>query len=171
MADEKAPKKPKQQHVRVGVGVLVKDAARTNAVFAGIRKGSHGAGSLALPGGHLEMYESWEQCALREVKEEMDLDLKDIQFAHVTNDVMESEEKHYVTIFMSATCTKQNDNNEEETPAPKNMEPEKCEGWKSYTWQELKDIHSKGEPKLFGPLNKLIDEAPKSVQDFLNETS
>jgi hypothetical protein len=36
--------------VRVGVGVLVKDPKDTTRVFCGIRKGSHGAGSLALPG-------------------------------------------------------------------------------------------------------------------------
>jgi hypothetical protein len=36
--------------VRVGVGVLVKDPHDTTKVFCGIRKGSHGAGKLALPG-------------------------------------------------------------------------------------------------------------------------
>lgn len=36
--------------VRVGVGVLVKDPNDATRVFCGIRKGSHGAGKLALPG-------------------------------------------------------------------------------------------------------------------------
>jgi 8-oxo-dGTP diphosphatase len=152
----------KQQHVRVGVGVLIKDATRPNAVFAGIRKGSHGAGSLALPGGHLEMFETWEECAIREVKEEMNLDVDptSVRLAHVTNDMMKSEEKHYVTIFMMATY---------EDAVPQNMEPHKCEGWKSYSWQELKDIHARGFPRLFGPLKRLLEEAPESVQKFLTE--
>ena len=157
-------KKPKQTNVRVGVGVLVKDPSRPNAVFAGIRKGSHGAGSLALPGGHLEMFETWEDCAIREIHEEMDLVLArdKVVFAHVTNDMMKSEEKHYVTIFMMATC-------QDSTVMPKNMEPDKCEGWKSYTWQELKDIHAdKDQPGLFGPLVKLIEEEPASVVNFLS---
>ena len=156
-------KKPKTQtHVRVGVGVLVKDPSRPHAIFAGIRKGSHGAGSLALPGGHLELYESWKDCAIREIQEEMGLILvpDNIIFAHVTNDIMMSESKHYVTIFMMATCM--------EGAAPKNMEPDKCEGWKSYTWQELKNIHADpDQPGLFGPLAKLMEEDPASVIEFL----
>ena len=54
------------QNVRVGVGVLILDPLKPKHIFAGIRKGSHGQGLLALPGGHLEMYESWEECAKRE---------------------------------------------------------------------------------------------------------
>lgn len=159
-------KKPKQTNVRVGVGVLVKDASRPNAVFAGIRKGSHGAGSLALPGGHLEMFETWQECAIREVKEETNLDLKDVTYAHVTNDMMESEGKHYVTIFMVATTTSQEEGGG--STVPRNMEPDKCEEWKSFTWQELKDIHAKGKPGLFGPLVRLIEDEPESVINFLS---
>jgi 8-oxo-dGTP diphosphatase len=162
-----------QQHVRVGVGVLVKDTTRPNAIYAGIRKGSHGAGCLALPGGHLEMFETWEECAIREVKEEMNLDLdcSSVQLAHVTNDMMKSEEKHYVTIFMMTTTTTtcQGKGRDTTVQVPQNMEPHKCEGWKSYTWQELKDIHVKGVPTLFGPLSRLLEEAPASVQKFLAE--
>ena len=158
-----AAKKPKQTHVRVGVGVIVKDPSRPTAVFAGIRKGSHGAGTLSLPGGHLEMFESWVDTAIREVKEEMDLDLarESCKFAYVTNDIMKSEDKHYVTIFMTAVC-------KDEAAVPKNMEPHKCEGWKSYKWEELKDIYTKGEPKLFGPLQKMIEDEPDVALRFIN---
>eukprot|EP00526_Cylindrotheca_closterium_P022783 CAMPEP_0113661446 /NCGR_PEP_ID=MMETSP0017_2-20120614/33430_1 /TAXON_ID=2856 /ORGANISM="Cylindrotheca closterium" /LENGTH=178 /DNA_ID=CAMNT_0000576133 /DNA_START=1540 /DNA_END=2076 /DNA_ORIENTATION=- /assembly_acc=CAM_ASM_000147 len=125
--------------VRIGVGVLVKDARNPDRVYCGIRKGSHGAGSLvALPGGHLEMFESWQECAIREVKEESDLDLGEVSFGHVTNDIMESENKHYVTIFMLAKCKAPNQQ-------PKTMEPSKCEGWKAYSWSDLEKEQSTGK--------------------------
>jgi len=152
-----SPQQP--HHVRVGVGVLVKDAQ--GKIYAGLRKGSHGAGSLALPGGHLELMEEWGECAVREVKEEMNVDLDNIEFVHVTNDRMPDEEKHYVTIFMAG---------ESGCQEPENMEPEKCEGWQSYTWDELKEIRIRGSPVLFGPLGRLIDDEPQQVMVFLGST-
>lgn len=131
-----------------------------NRIYCGIRKGSHGAGSLALPGGHLEMYESWSGCARREIHEEMGISIDNVEFCHATNDIMLSEHKHYVTVFMKSTCTP--------GATPRNMEPEKCQGWKAYSWQELKDIHEQDGSKLFGPLAKLVEEEPQSVVDFLS---
>jgi len=53
--------------VRVGVAVLVR---RGDAFLIGRRKGSHGAGTWSVPGGHLELGETVEACAQRELKEE-----------------------------------------------------------------------------------------------------
>uniref|UniRef100_A0AAV1UXQ4 Uncharacterized protein n=1 Tax=Peronospora matthiolae TaxID=2874970 RepID=A0AAV1UXQ4_9STRA len=39
---------------------------QTGSRLSSIR-GSHGQGKFALRGGHLEMYESWDECAIREV--------------------------------------------------------------------------------------------------------
>ncbi|KAG3098792.1 hypothetical protein PI124_g16102 [Phytophthora idaei] len=116
--------------VRVGVGVLLMSKKHPDCVLIGQRKGSHGEGKFALPGGHLEMYESWEECALREVKEETDLDLKEAKFATVTNDPMENEGKHYITILMQAVV------DDEQTV--RNMEPNKCEGWSWVPWADLR---------------------------------
>jgi 8-oxo-dGTP diphosphatase len=35
-------------------------------------------------GGHLELGESWETCAVREVKEETNLEIENTHFVHVT---------------------------------------------------------------------------------------
>mmetsp|Transcript_12758 Transcript_12758/g.19663 ORF Transcript_12758/g.19663 Transcript_12758/m.19663 type:complete len:170 (-) Transcript_12758:343-852(-) len=162
--------------VRVGVGVLIRDPLHPTKVFAGIRKGSHGASTLALPGGHLEMYESWEQCAIRETLEETGLQLRQnsVRFGHVTNDIMEKEGKHYVTVFMVGECHC-------EVTRPKNLEPHKCAGWDSFSWEEFctfadnskydggSDDDAKDMPKLFGPLLKLVEEAPPNILNFLNE--
>ena len=148
--------------VRVGVGVIVSVPGHKGQVYCGKRKGSHGAGTLALPGGHLEMYESWSDCAKREVKEEMNIDLTDVQFAHVTNDPMRDEEKHYVTIFMMGTPV-------EGSGLPQNREPDKCEGWEAYTWEDLKSLNTQegADNKLFGPLKRLVEEQPEAVLKFL----
>ena len=82
-----------KNHVRVGVGVLVKDPKKDGNVFAGIRKGSHGSGLLALPGGHLELMETWQNCAKREVEEETGLKVTNVEYLHVTNDPMPAENK------------------------------------------------------------------------------
>jgi 8-oxo-dGTP diphosphatase len=156
-----------QLHVRVGVGVLVKDPRDRTKIFAGIRKGSHGSGTLALPGGHLDMFESWEDCAIREVQEEMGIAIHHVQWGHVTNDIMMIEpnaKKHYVTIFMMAECV-------DEDARPRNMEPEKCEGWESFSWSQLllaiQEYGSSSHPQLFGPLQKLVEEAPPAVIAFM----
>ncbi|DAZ96197.1 TPA: hypothetical protein N0F65_012387 [Lagenidium giganteum] len=128
--------------VRVGVGVLLTSPEHPHCVLVGKRKGSHGAGRLALPGGHLEMYESWEECGSREVKEETDIDMKDLRFAYVTNDPMEEEDKHYITIFLHAVVPS--------GQVPRNMEPNKCEGWIWEPWQQLR-----AATNLFVPLRHL----------------
>lgn len=65
--------------------------------------GSHGAGKMALPGGHLELGEAWAECAIRETKEETNLDVANLKLFHVTNDpaIGGDANKHYITIFMS----------------------------------------------------------------------
>jgi ADP-ribose pyrophosphatase YjhB (NUDIX family) len=73
-----------QAVVRVGVGVLVTSKLHPGCLLLGRRKGSHGAGRMAAPGGHLELGEEWKDCASREVKEETNLTLENIRLVHVT---------------------------------------------------------------------------------------
>jgi 8-oxo-dGTP diphosphatase len=118
---------------QVGVAVFIIDKGR---ILLGKRKGSHGAGSWATPGGHLEFGESVEDCARREVLEETNLTLKNLRLGPFTNNVFESEKRHYVTLFVLAAPA---------SDALKTMEPRKCEGWLWFEWSSLP------EP-LFAPI-------------------
>ena len=84
---------------RVGLGVFVKKEGK---ILVGERKGSHGAGPWALPGGHLEGGELFEECCKREVFEETGLIIRDPRPLVFTNDVFIDEGLHYVTLFFTA---------------------------------------------------------------------
>ncbi|KAI8981035.1 NUDIX hydrolase domain-like protein [Pilobolus umbonatus] len=137
--------------VRVGVGCFVtyKDNGITRCLI-GQRKGSHGANTWQLPGGHLEWYESFEECAKREVYEETNLILpmNDIHFLSATNDIMKTENKHYVTIFMVCSIDKCQIQN------VRVNEPHKLEGeWKWVTLDQLL-----AHPALFSPLQSFVNQ-------------
>ena len=122
---------------KVGIGVIIE---KNGKVLLGKRKSVHGDGHYALPGGHLELGESWEECARREVLEETGLSLDSVEFFEVTNDIF-GNDKHYITIFMKTTTSGD----------PKNLEPHKCESWNWYEWDNLpepaflplKNLHEK----------------------------
>ncbi len=122
---------------RVGVGVIVMRGGR---VLLGERSGSHGAGSWALPGGHLEFGESVEACARRETLEETGLTLTRIERGPWTSDVFAAEGRHYVTLFMLA---------EAGSGEAQRLEPEKCRGWQWCEWSALPQ-------PLFAPLATLV---------------
>ncbi|MDO8472063.1 MAG: NUDIX domain-containing protein [bacterium] len=86
-----------QSKVRLGIGVFI---FRDGKFLMGQRQGSHGANTWSVPGGHLEVGESWEDTARREVLEETGVVIHKIRFGAVTNDIFTSEQKHYVTIWM-----------------------------------------------------------------------
>ncbi|EYE92036.1 nucleotide triphosphate diphosphatase NUDT15 [Aspergillus ruber CBS 135680] len=131
----------------IGVGVFIFNSK--GQFIVGVRKGSHGAGTLALPGGHLEFGETFEACAEREVLEETGLNVRDLRFLTATNSVMKDVGKHYVTIFMGAVV--------DDDAQPQLVEPEKCEGWSWATWGDIKSqSQSDGKPRLFLPLLELL---------------
>jgi 8-oxo-dGTP diphosphatase len=91
-----------QKMPQVGVGIIITKGAY---VLLLRRKYVHGAGSWSTPGGHLDFGESPEECAIREAKEETNVDVTDVRFRAITNDVFEAEGKHYITLWMEGAYT------------------------------------------------------------------
>lgn len=83
----------------VGVGVIIRN---NGMLLLQKRVGAHGAGTWGLPGGHIEFGESPVDAAVRESKEEADVDIVNVRIVGVTNDVMRDEGKHYFTFFVES---------------------------------------------------------------------
>lgn len=115
----------------VGLAVVI---CHGTSVLMGKRKGAVGSGTWAFPGGHLEGGETFEECAIREVKEETGIPLKDAEFWLVENVFYPNS--HSVTIFMIAQLPRDERGRFIHKEAV-NMEPDKCEGWEWFPWDEL----------------------------------
>ncbi len=100
---------------------------KDNKILLGTRKGSHGDGELAFPGGHHEHLESIEACARRETKEECGLEIQNVRFLCLAN-ITEYAPKHYINITLIADWL---------AGEPQVLEPEKCHGWDWYDVNEL----------------------------------
>jgi 8-oxo-dGTP diphosphatase len=105
---------------KVGVGVMIFRGG--NQTLLGKRKGSHGEGEYAFPGGHLEYGESFEECAVRETREETGIEIANIQY-QLTANITKYGLKHYVHIGMTADW---------ESGEAELLEPDKSEQWGWY---------------------------------------
>ncbi|HSF32276.1 MAG TPA: NUDIX domain-containing protein [Candidatus Tectomicrobia bacterium] len=103
----------------VGVGVMI---LKGGMVLLGKRKGSHGEGEYAFPGGHLEYMESFEHCARRETREECGIEIEQIRFQFLAN-VTNYAPKHYVHIGLLAKW---------KHGTPQVLEPEASGPWEWY---------------------------------------
>jgi 8-oxo-dGTP diphosphatase len=109
----------------VGVAVIIKKGKK---ILLGKRKGNYGSGTWGFPGGHLEYNEKIEDCAIRETKEEVGINIKNIKKVYFINDVCPKEMEPYVILYVTADY----DSGEVEI-----MEPEYCEEWNWFDWENL----------------------------------
>jgi 8-oxo-dGTP diphosphatase len=134
-----------QNQPKVGVGVMI---VKNGSVLLGKRKGSHGEGEYAFPGGHLEYLESFEHCARRETLEECGIEIEHIRFQFLAN-VKTYAPRHYVHVGLLADW---------KSGTPKVLEPEASGSWEWY------DLNNPPQP-LF-EMSRLAVDSYKTGRNY-----
>lgn len=83
----------------VGIGIFV---WKNGKLLMGRRIGKHGTDMWSVPGGYQEYGETFEEAAARECLEETGIHVKNLKLMTVTNNLFPDEQKHTITVFLSA---------------------------------------------------------------------
>ena len=130
--------------IKVGIGVMILD---DNKVLLGHRsKDKKDTGGIfeidcwTLPGGKQEYFETFFECAKREVKEETNLEIGELKLFGAADDIQ--PDRHYITLHIIA---------KKHSGELKVMEPTKEDRWE---WFDL----AKLPQNLYSPSKKFIEE-------------
>ena len=101
---------------KVGIGIIIVNS--NGEILIMKRAGSHAA-KYSIPGGNLEHGETFEAAAIRELKEETDLTIREPEVMAVTNNLETYHEDgvHYISVILLA---------KQFVGIPRIMEPDKC---------------------------------------------
>ncbi|MCB1107424.1 MAG: NUDIX domain-containing protein [Chlamydiia bacterium] len=130
---------------RVGLAAI---AISEGKVLLGKRKGVIADATWAPPGGHLEYGETVEECAARELLEEVGLVAKKMIRGPYTSDLIAPKNQHYVTLFVIIP---------EFEGIPECREPHKCDGW---SWFPLDALPA----PLITSFQTFVNKYPESLK-------
>ncbi|MCL4386984.1 NUDIX domain-containing protein, partial [Patescibacteria group bacterium] len=103
---------------------------KNGKILMGKRGNVFGKGTWALVGGHLEVNEKIEDCAIRELDEEVGIIPTEKRLLGVVNDIPDvpGQDKHYIRfVYLISRFEGE----------VQNKEPEKCEGWEWFDKNKL----------------------------------
>lgn len=130
--------------IKVGIGVMILD---DNKVLLGHRsKDKKDTGGIfeidcwTLPGGKQEYFETFFECAKREVKEETNLEIGELKLFGAADNIQ--PDRHYITLHIIA---------KKHRGELKVMEPTKEDRWE---WFDLDKLPQ----NLYSPSKKFIEE-------------
>lgn len=145
MNDASAPPPP-----RVAAGLVVPDDVGRILLVQRGPGSATGAGQWAVPGGKLDPGERLAQCAKRETKEEVDIDVAEVErLATITEDLQWGDHLHFVNHYHLAISW---------TGEPRIMEPTKHVGLMWLHPDEIDEAvaNPRDDLPIFGPLIEFV---------------
>jgi len=116
-----------KQYSRVGVGVMIINSE--GKILLCLRQGSHGAGEWSFPGGGIEFGDTMEKTVKKEVKEETNLEVDNLELVSVADERRYlNEGKQYVMIGFKVNSF---------SGELKLMEPDKFVEWNWFSLDNL----------------------------------
>jgi len=125
---------------KIGICTIIKN--HKGEILLGHRISEHGYDTWSVPGGHLEMFETPEECAKREAFEEVNLIITDLKPDGYTNNFFEETGKHYITLYFVDIVY---------NGTLKRKEPKKCSKWEWFAMDKLPE-------NIFPPLRNYFDK-------------
>ena len=141
-------KKPK-----VGTGIVILNKNK-ELLFC---KRTYAPIGWSMAGGHLEYGETLEECAKREAMEEAGIEIDNVKPMAIAEDIFPDRELHYVTAFVFSTIR--------DNQTPKNMEPNKCDGWEWFSIDNLPSPLSFNYAPLLHNGKKLIEQYLEDIKN------
>jgi 8-oxo-dGTP diphosphatase len=123
--------KPGKDFIGIGCGAFILNEKRQVLMMKRNENCQNSAGHWTIPGGTVEFNKRVEDAVVREIKEEIGLDIEVIKLISVTNDIIKQEGQHwFASQFLCKIIGGE----------LQNMEPHKCD---SLEWFDLDSVPEK----------------------------
>lgn len=129
-------------NIKIGCEVFLRNG---KFILLGKRKNCYGAETGALPGGHLEHGETLDECARRELKEELGIEVPTLLLKTIVNNI--DERGHYIHVSFEANSF---------LGEIKCMEPELCYEWQ---WFDIEKLPQ----EIFKPHKKILNTYKNNI--------
>jgi len=108
--------------IGVGVGAVIRNPAGEILLMKRGPKAKNETGTWIIPGGAVEFGETMAEAAVREIKEELGVDIKVLRQYGCADHIMPKENQHWVSTIFECEIV---------AGVPQILEPEKCSeiGW------------------------------------------
>lgn len=135
-----------KDYIAVGVGAAIINSNKEILLLK--RNTSPNKGAWSIPGGEVEMFETLKTAVIREIKEEIDVDINPQQALCVSDHIIDKEKVHWVAVSFLCTIIK---------GEPKNKEKEKHEEMKWFKISEVPDNLSEPTQNAIKELKEILD--------------